>query len=89
MENKNVCPHCGHEINGQWKFCPDCGNPIDQIIPEEQLKLFTLDKDGHGKEYRYGPEWVAMQLYMEGGYPTPEEAKQAWLRDHEERADKK
>lgn len=30
--------------------------------------------------YRYGDEWVAMQLLMEGGYPTPEAAKEAWAR---------
>ena len=28
--------------------------------------------------YRYGEEWVAFQLLMEGGYKTPEEAIEAW-----------
>lgn len=31
--------------------------------------------------YRYGEEWVAMQLFMEGGYPTPEEAMAAYERE--------
>lgn len=31
--------------------------------------------------YRYGEDWVAMQLYVEGGYPTPEEAIEAWERE--------
>ena len=31
--------------------------------------------------YRYGEEWVAMQLFMEGGYPTKEEAIAAWERE--------
>lgn len=31
--------------------------------------------------YRYGEEWVAQQLLMEGGYPTPEEAIAAWERE--------
>ena len=31
--------------------------------------------------YRYGDEWVAMQLFVEGGYPTPEEAIEAWNRE--------
>lgn len=31
--------------------------------------------------YRYGEEWVAQQLFMEGGYPTPEEAIAAWERE--------
>ena len=33
--------------------------------------------------YRYGEEWVAQQLLMEGGYPTPEEAIAAWEREKE------
>ena len=49
------------------------------LLPEEQLKLFTKTWDDGRVEYRYGPEWVAMQLYMEGGYATPEEAKLRWL----------
>ena len=32
--------------------------------------------------YRYGEPWVAMQLFVEGGYPTPEEARAAWEREH-------
>lgn len=53
------------------------------VMPVEQMKLFTKVWDDGRKEYRYGPEWVAMQLYMEGGYPTPEEAVAAWNRDKE------
>ena len=30
--------------------------------------------------YRYGEEIEATKLWIEGGYPTPEEAKAAWLR---------
>ena len=47
-------------------------------MPEERLKLFTKEfSDGH-KEYRYGPDRMAMVLQREGGYDTPDEAKQAW-----------
>ena len=49
-----------------------------RLLPEEQLKLFTKEFGDGRREYRYGPEWVAMQLMMEGGYATPEEAKRAW-----------
>ena len=49
------------------------------LYPEEQLKLFTKEFGNDRKEYRYGPEWVAMQLMLEGGYRTPEEAKLRWL----------
>lgn len=31
--------------------------------------------------YRYGEEWVAMQLFMEGGYPTEEEAIAAYEKE--------
>jgi hypothetical protein len=29
-------------------------------------------------QYRYGESWRAMQLMVDGGYDTPEEAKAAW-----------
>ena len=31
--------------------------------------------------YRYGEPWVAMQLLLEGGFDTPEEAKAAWEKE--------
>lgn len=49
------------------------------LYPEEQLKLFTKEFGDGRKEYRYGPEWVAWELMMEGGFKTPEEAKLRWL----------
>ena len=42
-------------------------------------KLWVENRDGKPYAYRYGPEWVGMQLFMEGGYKTPEEAKLRWL----------
>lgn len=43
-------------------------------------KLFIKD-NGCRKEYLYGPSWKAMELLLEGGYSTPEEAKAQW--EHE------
>lgn len=56
------------------------------------MSLRRVDKEGgmeqmyikyRGSEpvaYAYGEEWVAMALFMDDiGYPTPEEAKEAWL----------
>ena len=40
--------------------------------------MYIKYRDGVPVAYRYGEEWVAMQLYMEGGYKTPEEAIEAW-----------
>lgn len=43
----------------------------------EELKLYIKDF-GDRKEYLYGPSWKGMELFIEGGYSTPEEAKRAW-----------
>lgn len=48
-------------------------------------ELYTEYRDGKPHAYRYGEEWVAMQLAMEGGYPTPEEAIAAWEREEKRR----
>ena len=54
---------------------------MDLLIPEMQFKMFVKEfEDGH-REYLYGPERKAMELLVDGGYDTPEEAKLAWLRE--------
>ena len=50
----------------------------------EELKMYVEYRDGKPHGYLYGPPWKAMELYMEGGYPTPEEAKAAWERESQE-----
>lgn len=85
MEHTPTCATCGRLVQSDWTFCPGCGNPPELLVPTEQLKLFSMQKpDGH-MESRYGPERVFDQLYREGGYATPEEAKQAWFRDGTEK----
>ena len=49
------------------------------VDDSRKWQLYIEYRDGTPHAYRYGPEWVAMQLYMEGGYKTPEEAKLRWL----------
>ena len=49
----------------------------------EELKMYIEYRDGKPHGYLYGPPWKAMELYMEGGYPTPEEAKAAWEAEQE------
>lgn len=44
----------------------------------EELKMYTKYVDGKPYQYRYGESWRSMQLMIDGGYPTPEEAKAAW-----------
>lgn len=44
----------------------------------EELKMYTKYVDGKPYQYRYGESWRAMQLMVDGGYDTPEEAKARW-----------
>ena len=49
---------------------------------EEEIhgwQLYTEYRGDKPVAYRYGPDWVAMELYCAGGYATPEEAKLRWL----------
>lgn len=51
------------------------------IIPEpddDECHMFVECHNGEPVAYRYGPSWVSWELYMEGGYKTPEEARKAW-----------
>lgn len=43
-------------------------------------ELYTEYRDGVPVAYRYGEEIEATKLWIEGGYPTPEAAKEAWAR---------
>ena len=45
-------------------------------------EMYVEYRNGKPVAYRYGEEWVAMQLFMEGGYPTEEEAIAAWEREN-------
>lgn len=46
-------------------------------------QLYVKYEDGEPVAYAYGEPWVAMALYMDDiGYPTPEEAKLAWIAGH-------
>lgn len=46
-------------------------------------KLYTSYVDGAPVAYAYGEPWVAQALLMDDiGYPTPEEAKLAWVSGH-------
>ena len=48
----------------------------------EELKLYTKTHGDQAKEYQYGPSWKAAELLVDGGYPTPEEAIEAWYREN-------
>lgn len=74
-----ACPKCGYGLCEEWLFCPKCGRPTNWSSKEE-CRLYEK-VTGDRREYRYGPESAFGALLSRGGYPTPEEAKVAWLRE--------
>ena len=44
-------------------------------------QMYVEYRNGKPVGYRYGEEWVAMQLFMEGGYPTEAEAIAAYEKE--------
>lgn len=67
---------------------PEKEEPVDveesESVDIEGCQMYTKYQGDVPVAYRYGPSWVAMQLMMEGGYPTPEEAREAWERENEQ-----
>ena len=51
---------------------------VEDNSDEDGCQMYTEYRNGVPVAYRYGEPWVATQLYMEGGYKTPEEARRAW-----------
>lgn len=47
-------------------------------------QLYVEYRAGVPVAYRYGEEWVAMALLMEGGFKTEAEAREHWERYKEE-----
>ena len=48
----------------------------------DECRMYVEYRDDKPIAYRYGEPWVMQQLLMEGGYKTPEEAMEAWRKDH-------
>ena len=48
----------------------------------KECSMVALYVDGKPFAYRYGEPWVSQQLLMEGGYPSEEEAIEAWKKEH-------
>lgn len=47
-------------------------------------KMYAVLDSQSGKiAYRYGEPWVMMQLFIDGGFSTKEEAMEAWEREQE------
>ena len=52
--------------------------PVEDHSDEDGCQMYTEYRNGVPVAYRYGEPWVVQQLFMEGGYKTPEEAMVAW-----------
>ena len=44
-------------------------------------ELYTLDRGDKPYKYRYGEPFEATRLLVDGGYDTPEEAQEAYLKE--------
>lgn len=89
-----VCPVCGisnnastimacgylkQDVNDEDKNAIETFTPIKEV--EENVGLYTKCVNGKPVAYAYGEKWVGMALYMDDiGYPTEEEAREAWER---------
>ena len=83
------CPLCDKEFEMRTESnhgrCPECGHRLSLHKEyDEEPKMYIKYRGDTPVEYLYGPSWKAMQLMMEGGYKTPEEAKAAWEREQQE-----
>ena len=76
MGDDMICPRCDEIIEDGWNYCPICGYARNEMNSCSLYEKVMGDR----REYRYGDELQATVLWIEGGYPTPEEAKAAWLR---------
>lgn len=47
-------------------------------MSEEKLMMYEKRNAKGDVQYRYGEDWVAIQLLIDGGFPTKEEAIAAW-----------
>ena len=45
------CEKCGTQLNGQEKFCPKCGNPIE-IEKEVKEPIEKIEKSSHAKKVK-------------------------------------
>ena len=54
---------------------------IREVKENRMTQLYTKKLGSRPLQYRYGDESAATELWMEGGYPTPEEAIAAWERE--------
>lgn len=47
-------------------------------MSEEKLMMYEKCFSNGDVQYRYGESWVYIQLLIDGGFPTKEEAIAAW-----------
>lgn len=63
---------------GYQDRCDACVPDKPQMFTEY---VQTSDNESIPRAHRFGREWVAYQLYMEGGYATEDDAYIAWHKE--------
>lgn len=52
-------------------------------MEEVEWTLYYKLRNGVPVEFEFGPKWKAKKLELDGGYPTKEEAKEAWMKEYQ------
>ncbi len=65
------------------------GSVIVLLQDHPEWDLYTEYRNGKPVAYRFGEEWVAEQLYVDGGFKSVGEAVSDWLAYLEKRGELK
>lgn len=76
-DHAGSCNSCGH-LDGS-------GGERHMVEASKGEQMYTLYHGDKPVAYRYGEEWVAQELLMEGGFKTEAEAREHWEKYKEER----
>lgn len=55
----SVCPHCGHEVDSQDKFCAECGAKLVEATPTPSEVAVPKLEDMHEQMQRFIPKALA------------------------------
>lgn len=62
MENKKICPNCGHQTEGNAKFCNKCGTKMVEMAapkkPEEPKVVVQAPEQSETPKKKKGKGWI-------------------------------
>lgn len=92
-----ICDGCKYAAmyfrkKGVWLTPESCDLHTDELCPwldeqqseEDGYKMYVKYRGDCPVAFRYGEEWEATALFVDGGYPTSEEALAAWHMEREQ-----